>query len=557
MKKLIIYFTILLIGIACSNEENLDGLLNKDITDSSSSDVILQERDPDLAKVWSKPRSLEPKTRVSFNDPTDFLGYSYAIETGNSIIGDFHNTKFPIVDVKRLIARYPSYITAKEIRSSFSSAYSHASFDRLEENSSFTSKVKTGFSLNIVGFKLGRKKTVTETFIRNTMTDKKSVYGELNVEVINGMLSFQTAENARRRIAADYLDELFIDALYNTSMCDLIRSYGEFVLTGYYTGGRASALFAGDSKTETEYASNEKNLEKEITASYTWKKSNPIGSDSISSVSGELSIGTNRGNNSTVTNTFSSLHFSVRTFGGNYGYNVATPDLNLNDYQIDLTPWLSSLNDRSTHTMVDIQDGGLFPISDFILEENFRDRYNDTHMGYLDQMYLDEPFIEIVKIYVRKASNGDKLYAIAPVLNTRQGDKIIMYDPAINEMSDEALRANNSASAFTAKSNAILNEKKQYYKLLIKANPNTIINPIMRIPLSFKSNEMNENAVFKYRNDNTNLWYIYDPVSLVAYSYYDDDYILEAYGIMDWVNSIPEKSISMMTLYQRYRIFGL
>lgn len=555
MKKYFIYSIILLLGIACSDEENLDNSISLDGQENSSLDIILQQRDPSLPRVWSKRKPNAAMTRASYTDPTDFLGYSYAIESGNSIIGDFHNAKFPIVDMKRLLERYPSYITAKEIRSSFAHSYTHASFDRLEQNSSYTSKVKTGFSLNIAGFKFGRKKAITEIFIHNSMTDQKSVFGELNVEVVNGMLSLQIAENARRRIAADYLDELFIDALYNTSMYDLLHSYGEFVLTGYYTGGRASALFGGESQNSTEYTNNEINLEREITASYSWKKN--IGSDSLNSVSGELSIGTNRGNNSTVTKTFSSLYYSVRTFGGNYGYNVATPELELNNYSIDLTPWLSSLNDPKTHTMVDIQNEGLYPISDFILEENFRDRYSDTHMEYLDQKYLEEPFIEIVKIYVRKDGNGEKLYAIAPVLNTRQGDKIIFYDPAIDQMSDEALRVNNTSSTFMAKSNAILNEKSKYYKLQIKASPNKVINPIMRIPLSFKINELNESAVYKYRNNNTNIWYIYDPKALVAYSYYDDDYILEAYGILDWVNSIPEKSISMMSLYQRYRILGL
>jgi len=557
MKKYFIYSIILLFSVSCSNDENLN-ILNSNVKQgNSSADIILQQRNPSLPRVWSKRKTNVASTRASFTDPTDFLGYSYAIESGNSIIGDFHNAKFPVVNMKKLIERYPSYITAKEIRSSYAHSYTHASFDRLEQNSSYTSKVKKGFSLNIAGFKLGRKKTVTEIFIRNSMKEKTSVFGELNVEVINGMLSLQTAENARRRIASDYLDELFIDALYNTSMYDLLHSYGEFILTGYYTGGRASALFAGDSEKETEFASNEKNLGKEITASYSWKKKAPIGADSLNSVSGELSIGTNNRNDSTTTKTFSSLYYSIRTFGGTYGYNVATPELELNKYRIDLTPWLNSLNDPKTHTMVDIQDEGLYPLSDFILEENFRDRYSDTHMEYLNQKYLDEPFIEIVKIYIRKSSSGEKLYAIAPVLNTRQGDKIILYDPANDQASDEILKANNTSSVFTEKSNTILNEKSKYYNLLIKANPKTIINPIMRIPLSFKINAINETAVYKYKNQNTNIWYIYDPNALVAFSYYDDDYILEAYGILDWVNSIPEKSISMMSLYQRYRIFGL
>ena len=62
---------------------------------------------------------------------------------------------------------------------------------------------------------------------------------------------------------------------------------------------------------------------------------------------------------------------------------VLQDSLDITNYSIDLTPWLQSLNDPKTHTMIDLQDGGLYPISDFILEENFKQRYNDTHMGEL------------------------------------------------------------------------------------------------------------------------------------------------------------------------------
>ena len=76
------------------------------------------------------------------------------------------------------------------------------------------------------------------------------------------------------------------------------------------------------------------------------------------------------GNSSTETKSFSELHVSIKTLGGAYGYNVATPPYDVKSTSINLTSWLQSLNDSRTHTMIDIQDGGLYPISDFILEEN-------------------------------------------------------------------------------------------------------------------------------------------------------------------------------------------
>ena len=418
--------------------------------------------------------------------------------------------------MEKLLERYPSYIIAKELRTTSTEAMSYASFERLETTSSFTKTVKSGFSLNIGPFKLGRKKTVTDIFKHNTSNSEQAVHGELSVEVINGMISLQTAPSALRRISADYLDELFVDALYNSSMVELIQSYGEFVLTSYYTGGRASALYYGLDTQSTDFNSKERDMDKSINATYSWNKD---------SVSGDFSVGTKDGNSSTETKSFSELHVSIKTLGGAYGYNV--------------------------------QDGGLYPISDFILEENFKQRYNDTHMDFQHQEQLEEPYIEIMKVYVRKSSSGEKLYDIVPVLNTRQGDKLIFSNSSAASQSDAELKANSVATTFTEKSNAIKDEKSKYYKLAIKANPNKVINPILQTTLSFSINDVDEAGMYKFKNTNTNIWYIYNPTSLYCFAYYDDDYILDAYGILDWVNSIPVKSVSMTTLYQRYRIFGL
>lgn len=245
---------------SCNNEDEISDSASLNNQDDSTSEIILQERDPNLPKVWSKKIAPRPSTRTSFTDATDFLGNSYAIENGTSIIGDFSNARFPIVNMEKLLERYPSYIIAKELRTTSTEAMSYASFERLETTSSFTKTVKSGFSLNIGPFKLGRKKTVTDIFKHNTSNSEQAVHGELSVEVINGMISLQTAPSALRRISADYLDELFVDALYNSSMVELIQSYGEFVLTSYYTGGRASALYYGLDTQSTDFNLNSATL---------------------------------------------------------------------------------------------------------------------------------------------------------------------------------------------------------------------------------------------------------------------------------------------------------
>ena len=543
---------------SCNNEDEISDSASLNNQDDSTSEIILQERDPNLPKVWSKKIAPRPSTRTSFTDATDFLGNSYAIENGTSIIGDFSNARFPIVNMEKLLERYPSYIIAKELRTTSTEAMSYASFERLETTSSFTKTVKSGFSLNIGPFKLGRKKTVTDIFKHNTSNSEQAVHGELSVEVINGMISLQTAPSALRKIAADYLDELFVDALYNSSMVELMQSYGEFVLTGYYTGGRASALFYGVDTNSIQFDSKEKDMDVAINASYEWKNKKPTApSDTIHSASGNLSIGTKRENSETITNKFSALSYSIKTLGGAYGYSISTPPYDITNYSIDLTPWLQSLNDPKTHTMIDLQDGGLYPISDFILEENFKQRYNDTHMDFQYQESLEEPYIEIIKMYIRKSNSGEKLYDIVPVLNTRQGDKLIFSNPDAASQSDEELKANSIPATFLTKSNAIKDEKSKYYQLKIKADPNKTINPIIQTTLSFQINNVDEKGMYKFKNANTNIWYIYNPTSMYCFAYYDDDYIPDAYGILDWVNGIPIKAVTMTTLYQRYKIYGL
>ena len=548
MKNLLSFSLIILFVMSCSNEDEISDPTSLYDQDNTTSEIILKERDPNLPRVWSKKTTPRANTRASYTDATDFLGNSYAIENGTSIIGDFSNARFPIVNMKKLLERYPSYIVAKELRTTSTEAMSYASFERLETTSSYTKTIKSGFSLNIGPFKMGRTKTITDVFKHNTDNSQQAVHGELSVEVINGMISLQTAPSALKRISADYLDELFVDALYNSSMVELMQSYGEFVLTCYYTGGRASALYYGLDKKSTDFQSKERDMDTSINASYSWDKN---------SVSGDFTIGTKDGNSSTANEAFSELRVSIKTLGGAYGYNVATPPYDVKAASINLTSWLQSLNDSRTHTMIDIQDGGLYPISDFILEENFKQRYNDTHMEFQYQEVLEEPYIEIMKVYVRKSSSGEKLYDIVPVLSTRQGDKLIFSNPNATNQSDAELKANSIITTFTEKSNAIKDEKSKYYKLAIKANPNKVINPIIQTTLSFPIDNVNEAEMYKFKNPNTNIWYIYNPKSLYCFAYYDDDYILDAYGIYEWVNNIPVKSVSMTTLYQRYRIFGL
>ena len=109
-----------------------------------------------------------------------------------------------------------------------------------------------------------------------------------------------------------------------------------------------------------------------------------------------------------------------------------------------------------------------------------------------------------------------------------------------------------------AKSKIITDEKSKYYQCEIKANSNKTLNPIIRIPFNINLPGLSESNMYKFKNPNTNIWYIYDPVKRYAYSFYDiDNFIPETYGMNNWINTVPEKAISMTTLSQFYKIIGL
>ena len=82
---------------SCNNEDEISDSASLNNQDDSTSEIILQERDPNLPKVWSKKIAPRPSTRTSFTDATDFLGNSYAIENGTSIIGTFQMRDFQLL----------------------------------------------------------------------------------------------------------------------------------------------------------------------------------------------------------------------------------------------------------------------------------------------------------------------------------------------------------------------------------------------------------------------------------------------------------------------------
>ncbi|WP_333888489.1 MAC/perforin domain-containing protein [Sphingobacterium siyangense] len=550
MKKYFIYIALLSLIVSCKQND----LFNDTVRQEQTEDIIFQARNSKLPGALS--RSTKKKSTNQFNTqnttslPIDaYSGRGYTV--GNGILGSVDNVRRQILDFNKLQTN--GLIVKDPIKKTNIESFAFSDFQRYASWTNITKKVSAGFNLNLGLFSLGAKRTTTEKFSNNTMETSRSVSGQLNIEVRDAMYRMDLSPSSMRRIASGYMDSWFLDDLYNSTIVDVLNTYGPFVITGYYSGGRASATYYGTHKFSADSTNKEKDMQTDITASYKWGGKG----DTTNSVSANFGFGRNTGNGSSFQSNIESASYIIETTGGAYDFQVRTPPTEIKNSNIDLSQWLSSLNNVSNHAFSGLADQGLNPISDFMLEANFKRRLQDTHLGYFNTNTFIEPFIEIVKVLVRTTGSGERLYDIAAVLNTRQGDKIILGKGSAATATDADLRANNTPSIFAAKSQALANEKMNFYQCLIKSNESTIILPFLRIPLSINIANVSESRMLKFYNTESDMWYIYDPVGLTAYSFYLDDYILEVYGMKDWFDTLQEKAISMTNLYQRYTIIGL
>lgn len=535
-------------------------------------DVLLQERDQLMPKVESLPlnagntlktRSTGPNGEIIGNSDA-YLGYSYSV--GNSILGDMENVKFPILDLEKVKAVGSTTITRKLLNSNSSYSFAYNGMERYEANSQITKTVKTGFSLNFLLFKIGREEKTTDLFQSSYEYGTESVYGELGIEVKNSQFELLTTAEKLKTYARQCLSSTFLTDLYRGAIGDLLNVYGPYVLRSYITGGKTLALYSGQATGLTTAEKRESGLALDMSASFSWdSKSNESGGGSASA---SLSFGHENGSSNGHKYNTQNTQIYIRTYGGSPSYQASVGPVELESLSLDLSAWLNSLKDSDLHTMIAVTSGtesemcGLYPMSDFVLEKNFKYRMDDTTFGILESYNeVLYPRFEIVKVLARTTPNGEDLYEIAAVLNTRQGDKIVLSDGGYKTASDASLRENLNNQIMMNKVQEIFAQKKQIFEgLEFSTNYATKYNPNVRTPLCIRLDGFNENTMALYVDPKTNMHYIYNSSNKIALSYLDDeeygDYVLDYYGIREWVESLPRKTISMMIL-QDYTIIGL
>ena len=553
---IIILSAVIPFFIACS--DNLDlptSQMSAIEAENSEGDVVIQKRNPNLPEVVTKAPTFEEgltRNNATIGSSDKFLGYGYKLYNGNYIPSDFDNFTHSILNIEAIKAYDESYVDEKYPNWNDQSSYTYYNFDDYTHFSTESKTIKTGFSLNLGLFSIGKKRTTVETFRTFINETMEQTYGEMNILFAHGKFMLLNSSGSTKVYARQFLRRSFINNLYTSTISSVINSYGDLVVVGYYTGGRAFAQYMGNAASSTNVEQRTKSLDTSITASLTYE------GDSLNA-----SFGFNgkNGNFDSTVYKKQDIFLRVKTLGGIQNEESAiNTTMSLKDINIDLQSWRKSLNDSKNHTVIDLTQEGLFPMSDFVLERNFQRRFDDTSKNILLPVTrLYTPSIMITRVLKKTSTSGDNLYEVAAVLVTRQGDQIVLSN---GNATDAELKQNEDNNVFLEKAKAIAEEKSKYFSSDIQISYNTTkrLNPMFRSPLCIVLENFNENGFYKYYNETTNMEYLYEPTTKLCFSFLADDgdeSMLEVYGLSTWVSNLTEKRISMATLANLYTIIGL
>lgn len=524
MKTKLLFLALVAIALGACTDENEDFP-----SDSNEDVVVLKERDPNSPLILFQRQctSAEPTTRTTRLTFSDYLGRSFRATAYP--YADAENLGHAVIDIKKLEADYNDYCTVNRIGHSVINSFSFASFDRYTEKSQVSKKVNSGFSINLGLFKIGHKRKMTEVFGSTVINNTQNIFGELNVAIDQNVYEMQYSSNIRSKIMENYLTATFKDELYNTPMSEFYNNYGAFVLKKFITGGRATALYAGLYKQEATTTVKEKALDNEISGSFSFKN---VGA------SADLSFGKNSsGSGSSTDSGVTNISMAIETVGGSPAFPVFTIPQKLEDVNIDLSQWMASLTDTMTHSLVDIADEGLVPISEFILEKNMKDRIGLYMKGGNGlKPYYEEPQIIL---QCGKNSWWDKVVGCYAYLYTRNHEFITLSHEVVPDV------------------DVWINTKSQqlsrFYRLKIVSNKGSsdMVERYMKV-FDYDAPLMERSVCYR---DTDGVLYILDRENKVGYSVHSD-YLLDTYAIRNAVYALPSVDISFDELSE-YTLIAL
>ncbi|WP_297195361.1 hypothetical protein, partial [uncultured Porphyromonas sp.] len=358
--------------------------------------TILHPRNPRLTtkifRTASELRALNVE-EDGFNpkiSPYKYLGYSYKV--GNGIIGHPENLGRSIIDVEGMLndPSFRDYIIFNRVRYAHSEVQAYDSYDNLAKDATTTKKVEGGFALNLKLFTIGAKTTYNNTFHSFQSTDEKTAAGRLDLFYYDSKVQIDNLSYVQKKIGYSYFRRSFTESLYNSPMTEILEKQGPLVVFGYYTGGRATALYQFNKLDGVNQTNTNRSINAFIGATFNWA-SDGSKKDNSKTGSGGASIGYDGGNSSEFKRShgFSSVYNQISLFGGSPENVYSSPAKDVANNFVNLSSWLNSLADPKYHAFVDATDNGLVRLDHLLLEKNFREKLAFLHgKHYLKNEWL-------------------------------------------------------------------------------------------------------------------------------------------------------------------------
>lgn len=554
-KHYLAYFLLSSLFVGCNNDNEL---LTEQVSEDDKGYIILQERDPNSPLILS----IKDNTRSTFTNQRDgltfkdFLGRGYKADL--LPMGNPEAITSPIIDIQKLKTDHPSYFSdPKPLNKSDATSFSYSSFERFTENSSTTRKINSGFSLNMGLFSVGSKEFLTDIFTKSVIEESNRVFGELDVICRSDQYTMQTSSSILENIKQKYLLEDFKLELYNTHPSELFYNYGGFILSSFITGGKAVAIYSGSYKGTDTSETKERNMNMDINASYGFSK------DNDDSLSGNLGFGKDYSYGKTTSNKFSNISTSVSTIGGSLVIPAFTPPQDINSININLSGWLSSLNDKSTHSVIDIADNGLIPLADLIPEINLKEKFSQYYKTGIKQNDIKKLRAPYIIIYFDQRYGGSfGIRIIYATFYNRFGDSINLMSKGIDITAD----LKNETRIMIEEINKTFNNIEiitpySSYSYSYPSSPQASNNDRDFIKKELTWNIFADGNMKKFIDSPNNTIYIYGSydykhnLKKIAYSIHYD-FILDTYGLKEYVNKLPSQEISHEEL-RKYPIHAL
>ncbi len=554
---------------------------------------------PKLYKEKDELRSLSSNSPNLLETPYNSLGAVHRI--GNGILGCPTNiTNNGVINVKSILndKETSKYLFNYKLIKDDSHLEYYESINDITRVISKSKKINAGFHLNLGLFSIGNITTYTELSHKYKKENTKSIYGQLDLYYHFNTIGLETTKSALSKITYRNLDESFISAMYYTPISDYVKNKGYLIVSNIITGGRAMALLDISISDKLDISGNAKALSSLFSASYGWGKNDNKSSDKDKNKDDDkksntkdgvvLGIGIAKGNAevNSLLKSISNINCYLTTFGGQPLHNTPNVPVDLKNKIIDLSEWRKSLADEKTHSFIEIGDGGLIGIDNFVLEKNLKKIISNVITNDSIRNYeMQEPCVEL-RNFSYNLLGGTKepknRTAISFIIHTRHGDKIAIIDEDFKDKingsyryqyddgDDEADDFNNEVDDYLLEdeidrlysesiylNQSELNESYDefnrealdlYVKLRDKfsckitkaAYPTDILtlsdikNPTihydyihMYAPPTYIYSLINfsfdENNLYKYQNPRTHIWYIYDKKNKTALSYYDGE----------------------------------